>query len=96
MSYSFVSSAVEQIYGQVSGKQKANEYYRVLVPELHEAINKGVPLSDPQVQRLIKVITELAPVGARRRNFERRYMSDKESMLRLPSDPNSIMYGYWW
>ncbi|WP_257973666.1 hypothetical protein, partial [Vibrio parahaemolyticus] len=96
MSTSFFTSAIEQIYGQVTGKQKANELYRVLVPELHEALERGVPLNDPQMQRLIKAITELAPIGAKRNNFERRYMADKESMLRLPNDPNSIMFGYWW
>ncbi|WP_284192256.1 hypothetical protein [Vibrio zhanjiangensis] len=34
--------------------------------------------------------------GAKQRNFARRYMQDKESTLKLPRDPNSIMFGYWW
>lgn len=96
MSMSFFSTAVEQIYGQISGKQKANEWYKVLVPELHEALTRGVPLNDPQLQRLTEALTNLAPVGAKRNNFKRRYMSDRESMLSLPRDPNMIMYGFWW
>ncbi|EOX4454714.1 MULTISPECIES: hypothetical protein [Vibrio] len=50
MSASFISSAVEQIYGQISGKQKANEWYKLLVPELHEALERGTPMSDPQLK----------------------------------------------
>ncbi|CAM3824654.1 hypothetical protein [Vibrio aquimaris] len=38
----------------------------------------------------------LSSAGAKQRNFVRRYMQDKESMLKLPRDPNSIMFGYWW
>ncbi|MGR3042679.1 hypothetical protein ABMY36_22245 [Vibrio vulnificus] len=96
MSASFISNAVEQIYGQISGKQKANEWYKLLVPELHEALERGTPMSDPQLKKLVEAITNLAPVGAKRNNFKRRYMEDRESMLSLPRDPNSIMYGYWW
>ncbi len=91
-----VSFAVESIYGQISGKQKANEMYRVLVPELKEAMEQKKPLNDPQVMRLIKATLELAPSGAKRRNFARKYFEDADSISRLPTDPNSIMYGYWW
>ena len=94
MSMSFFFTAVEQIYGQISGKQKANEWYKVLVPELHEALIRGVPLNYPKLQRLIEALTNLAPVGAKRNNFKKRYMSDRESMLSLPRDPNMIMYGF--
>ncbi len=96
MSASFISSAVEQIYGQISGKQKANEWYKLLVPELHEALERGTPMSDPQLKKLVEAIINLVPAGAKRNNFKRRYMEDRESMLSLPREPNSIMYGYWW
>ncbi|WP_114787628.1 hypothetical protein [Vibrio tetraodonis] len=93
---SLLSSAAEQIYGRVSGKQDANKWYKVLVPELREALERGTPISDPQVKRLIEAISDLPSAGAKQRNFTRRYMQDKESMLKLPRDPNSIMFGYWW
>jgi len=93
---SLFSSAAELIYGRVSGKQDANKWYKVLVPELREALERGTPISDPQVKRLIDAISDLPSAGARQRNFVRRYMQDRDSMLKLPRDPNSIMYGYWW
>ena len=45
---------------------------------------------------LIEAIADLPPSGARARNFKNRYLKDQDSMMRLPKDPNSIMYGYWW
>ncbi|MUJ22577.1 hypothetical protein [Aliivibrio fischeri] len=100
MSFGSLSSLVSQaggfIFGQISGKSKANELYKVLVPELKEALERGTPITDEQVQRLIKAISELPSSGAKRRNFVRRYMEDRYTMLTLPNDPNSIMYGYWW
>ena len=96
MSLSFFSTALEQLYGQVSGKQKANEWYKLLIPELHEALERGTPMSDPQLSRLIEAITDLSPAGAKRSNFKRKYMSDKDSMMNLPRDPNMIPYGFWW
>lgn len=91
-----ITKAGEQIYGQISGKSKANELYRVLVPELKEAIEAGKPLADPQVQRLINAIGQLPSSGVKRMNFQRRYLEDADAMLRLPHDPETIMYGYWW
>ncbi|MCG9597451.1 hypothetical protein L1D15_12065 [Vibrio sp. Isolate25] len=96
MTTSLLTSAAEHIYGRVSGKQDANKLYKVLVPELREALERGTPITDPQVKRLISAISELPSSGAKQRNFVRRYMQDRDSMLKLPRDPNTIMYGYWW
>lgn len=96
MSSSLITSAIEQIYGRVSERNAANKLYKVLVPELHEALESGKPISDPQVQRLIAAISDLPSAGAKQRNFVRRYMQDRDSMLRLPRNPDSLMYGFWW
>lgn len=96
MSSSLISTAAEQIYGRVSDKRDANRLYKVLVPELHEALERGTALSEPQVIRLVAAISELPASGARQRNFINRYMKDRDSMLRLPRNPDSLMYGYWW
>lgn len=93
---SLVTKAGGHIFGQISGKSKANELYKILVPELKEDLENGIPISEPQVKRLIDAISELPSSGAKRRNFERRYMEDRYTMLTLPNDPNTIMYGYWW
>ncbi|WBA13862.1 hypothetical protein [Salinivibrio proteolyticus] len=96
MSISFIFTTAEMIYEQISGKKDANEWYKTLVPELHEALRNDIPMSDPQLKRLIEKIIGLAPIGAKRLNFRERYMKNRESMLRLPKDPNDIMFGYWW
>ncbi|MBF4443205.1 hypothetical protein EA908_24935, partial [Vibrio anguillarum] len=69
MPSSLIRSAIEQIYGRVSDKNAANKLYKVLVPELHEALENGKQISDPQVQRLIAAISDLPSAGAKQRNF---------------------------
>ncbi|WP_418114925.1 ankyrin repeat domain-containing protein [Vibrio scophthalmi] len=60
--------------------------YEQLVPQLHKQLEQAVSISDPEVQKLVKQIIDVAPVGYRMTSFERRYMEDKESMLSLPTD----------
>ncbi|MDA0149069.1 ankyrin repeat domain-containing protein [Vibrio sp. LaRot3] len=64
--------------------------YEQLVPQLHEQLENGVAISDPEVQKIVKEIIEVAPVGYRTTSFERRYMKDKESMLSLPKDSSIV------
>ncbi|TKF13147.1 hypothetical protein FCV43_20125 [Vibrio genomosp. F6] len=96
MPSSLVTSAIESIYGRVSGKNDANRLYEVLVPELKEALQRGESLSDPQVKRLVEAICDLPSWGAKQRNFVMYYMKDADSMNRLPRNPDDLMYGYWW
>ncbi|NOH26340.1 hypothetical protein [Vibrio europaeus] len=93
---SLLMEALDKVYGRVSSKLDANRLYKVLVPALHSALESNVPLADPQMTLLIEAIADLPPSGARARNFKNRYLKDRDSMMRLPKDPNSIMYGYWW
>lgn len=93
---SLILEALGKVYGRVSSKLDANRLYKVLVPALHSALDAKVPLSDPQMKLLIDAIADLPPSGARARNFKNRYLKDRDSMMRLPRDPDSIMYGYWW
>lgn len=93
---SLLIDALDKVYGRVSSKLDANRLYKVLVPALHRALDANVPLSDPQIKLTIEAIADLPPSGARARNFKNRYLKDRDSMMRLPKDPDSIMYGYWW
>ena len=93
---SLILEALGTIYGRVSSKRNANRLYKVLVHALHSALDSEVPLSDPQMKLLIEAIADLPPSGARARNFKNRYLKDRDSMMRLPKNPDSIMYGYWW
>lgn len=47
----------ERVYGQVSSKQKANDLYRELVPELKALLECGSPLDEPQVEDIIRAVS---------------------------------------
>ncbi|GAA58721.1 hypothetical protein P20652_0578 [Pseudoalteromonas sp. BSi20652] len=44
----------------------------------------------------MKILANLAPAGAIRRNFTKRYISSSEGWLKLPKNPNDIPYGFWY
>lgn len=41
------------------------------------------------------MLAELAPTGAKRRSFIRKYVTLLDGWLLLPSDPDKILYGFW-
>jgi len=49
-----------------------------------------------EFNNLLDVLTQLAPVGAKRHNFKNKFIKNKQGWRQLPSDPNNIMFGYWW
>lgn len=93
---SIIAKAGSAVYGQFSGREKANKLYKVLVPTLHEKLNQGLTLSDPQVVLLIEAISNLPGSPARKYHFKRRYLEDRFSMLRLPNNPERINRALWW
>lgn len=60
--------------------------YEQLVPRLHQLLERGTPLSAPEVRQLAAEITKVAPIDGRAPQFERNYLQDRESMLSLPTD----------
>jgi len=83
-------------YGVFSDKVKSKKIYRYVVPELHYALKTGRKINSPDVINAIKILEDLAPVGARRRNFNRRYLKNKAYLLSLPLDPDDLSVGFWW
>lgn len=53
-------------------------------------------MSSDDVVKAIKLLEKLPPVGARRRNFNRRYLKNKTDILSMPKDPDKLAVGYWW
>ncbi len=88
--------ALGAMYGQISSKEGANKHYKTLVPMVKKLLKSGTPYKAKDIQRAIETLKDLAPVGARGRNFERKYLKNKQNFLLLPEDPNEIMYGFWW
>ncbi|WP_394146595.1 hypothetical protein [Vibrio atypicus] len=91
-----VWGAGSAVYGVFTDKAKSEEIYRYVVPELHDALKKGRKITSPDVVKAIKILEGLAPVGARRRNFNRRYLKNKVDILSLPLDPERLSVGVWW
>jgi hypothetical protein len=44
---------------------------------------------------MINELEKTAVFGARRSNFHREYIQNKEGWKKLPKSPDEIMYGYW-
>ncbi|CAG23268.1 hypothetical protein [Photobacterium profundum] len=84
------------VVGAFSEKSKSEEIYRYVVPELQHALKSGTQMTSPDVVKAINILEGLPPVGARRRNFSRRYLARKIDILMLPTDPDNLAIGYWW
>lgn len=89
-------AALELIYRQFykNGKD-ANEAYIKMLPLVKDAIKTHG--RDSEIAKgALELLTELAPMGAKRRNFKRRYVDKPDGWKSLPADPNQISYGYWY
>ncbi|WP_199610434.1 hypothetical protein [Flocculibacter collagenilyticus] len=47
-------------------------------------------------QAILLTLSDLAPFGAKQRNFRKRYVTPKDGWKKLPRDPNDIPYGHWY
>ncbi len=81
---------------EVETKSKADEIYRTTVPLLHERIKLGKGVDDSLVLNAQNTLINLAPFGARRRNFKLRYTGSTANLLKLPRNPERLPYGCWW
>jgi len=45
---------------------------------------------------LLLALAKYAPTGAKKNNFKKRYLMNKEGWKELPSDPDLIPFGFWW
>ncbi|GGO67283.1 hypothetical protein [Bowmanella pacifica] len=90
--YSSAAFVYEQLFGSA---KSANETYKVLQPLLEPASMRYGRDSE-EFTNLLDKIAELAPCGAVRRNFRRKYVENKHGWKELPADPDVIMFGYWW
>lgn len=85
-----------QMYGRIEKKQNANESYVRLVTIINDQLAKGSRFNSQEITASVELLRELAPDGARRRNFERLYLVDEYTLRKLPKDPRDIPYGHWY
>lgn len=77
-------------------KSKSEEIYRYVVPEVQKALRAGAPMTRNDVVNAIKILEKLPPVGAKRRNFSKRYLQRKTDVLALPANPDDLSIAHWW
>jgi hypothetical protein len=90
--YSVLNLVYKQFY---QNEKEANEFYRAIYPGLKITFVKYGRDSE-EFNNLLLALAKLAPTGAKRSNFTKRYLTDKEGWKQLPSNPDSIIFGYWW
>ncbi|USD32042.1 MULTISPECIES: hypothetical protein [Vibrio] len=94
--YGLLLDALGSMGNRIVDKYKANKQYKTLVPMIKKMLHQGTPYNDPIIQNAVKALADTAPMGLVGRNFERRYLRTRDDFLRLPDDPDRIMWGYWW
>ncbi|MCG7553773.1 hypothetical protein GSF04_13760 [Pseudoalteromonas sp. A22] len=89
-------AVLELVYRQFykNGKD-ANEAYLKMLPLVKDAIKTHGRDSEVAIGAL-ELLADLAPFGAKRRNFKRRYVDKPDGWKQLPADPNQLSYGYWY
>lgn len=84
------------VYKQFFQNEKdANEFYRAIYPSLKITLVKYGRDSD-EFNNLLLALAKYAPTGAKKNNFKKRYLMNKEGWKELPSDPDLIPFGFWW
>ena len=83
------------IYGVFANKAESEKIYRFVVPELKSKLEGNGSMADDDVKKAIEILKELPAFGAKRRNFEQKYLTERHSILTLPDDPTKIPFGYW-
>ncbi len=85
------------MYETLENKEKAEQEYKILVADIKGRIknNNETYNNSPDLRRAIEALSELPQLGAKRRNFRKRYMQDLDTNTQkllkdLPDDPSSF------
>ncbi|NMR25820.1 hypothetical protein HH219_09815 [Pseudoalteromonas sp. NEC-BIFX-2020_015] len=91
-----IASVGHFVYRQFIGNHKdANEAYTRVYPTIKLTI-QTYDRNSNESTNLLKILANLAPAGAIRRNFTKRYIDNSDGWSRLPKNPNDIPYGHWY
>lgn len=91
-----LSGLVSSMADQVSNKYDADAMYNDLRPALSKLIDQGYGFESKEVQGIVNVIRELPAYGAKRRNFEKRYLKDEYTLRELPANAKSLQATGMW
>ncbi|MCC4226418.1 hypothetical protein LL295_23305 [Vibrio campbellii] len=83
-----LGSLLMKMKGQLDSKADANRIYKDLYPVLEDLLSRGYGFDTPEIQGVISVLRELPAWGAKRANFEKRYLQDESTLRKLPRDPS--------
>ncbi|ANW25917.1 hypothetical protein BA953_17150 [Vibrio coralliilyticus] len=75
---------------QIGGRNKANEIYKNLMPVLNDLLAKGYAFESTEVQAIVAILRDLPAFGAKRANFEKRFLKNEYTLRKLPQDPTAL------
>jgi len=86
----------DTIYKQFYKNEKeANKQYRAMYPSLR-LVHVKYGRDSKEFVELLSIFSSLTPIGVKRKNFIRKFVTNKEGWMFLPKDPDDIMFGHWW
>ncbi|QFT40078.1 MULTISPECIES: hypothetical protein [unclassified Vibrio] len=83
-----LGSLLMKMKGQLDSQADANRVYKDLYPVLQDLLERGYRFESPEIQGVVSVLRELPAWGAKRREFEKRYLRDEYTLRKLPRDPS--------
>ncbi|SIO95765.1 hypothetical protein [Vibrio spartinae] len=89
---SVVFNLLYKMYKQVGAREDADEIYKNTIVILEELLQRGYRFESPEIQAVVNILRDLPAMGAKRANFEKRYLQDEYTLRRLPHDPRKL-YG---
>jgi len=84
----------KQVFAQFSNKKHANKAYLQLIASVKRIISHQ-GRNSKNAKDLLDNLAGLAPFGAKRRNFRRRYIDKPNGWRELPDNPKDFPYGFW-
>ncbi|CCN46716.1 conserved hypothetical protein [Vibrio nigripulchritudo MADA3029] len=90
-----LATPLKLMYGQIVNKNNANETYDALKPILDDMLMRGLRFESKEIQAIIELLRELPAPGARRRNFEKRYLRNESGLRDLPRFASDFSRGFW-
>jgi len=76
-------------------EQDANLAYNAIYPSLRPTVAK-FGRNSAEFNEILNYLVSMAPLGAKRGNFVRKYINNPADWQSLSSDPDDIPFGFWW
>lgn len=90
-----LATPLKMMHQRIQAKENANGIYDGIMPLLSDALMRGLSYDSAEIQGIVGVLRELPADGARKRNFEHRYLRSESGLRELPRYASSLNGAYW-